>query len=134
MSEYPWDIENMMLEQHDQPCDCAICDEIQMNRAIRGSRMKDKSFSVTDKETIAEYKQALQRAKKERDEWHDLYDLTAGTLAKLRTDAFMSLDEVHGHTKLLQVEISDLRAALETIRDGETDYPGKVAADALEGK
>ena len=35
MSEYPWDIENMMLSQHDQPCDCLICDQIHMARAMR---------------------------------------------------------------------------------------------------
>lgn len=40
MSEYPWDIENMMLAQHDQPCDCAICDEIHFNRETRRNRRK----------------------------------------------------------------------------------------------
>lgn len=38
MSEYPWDIENMMLAQHDQPCDCAICDDIHRAREARKSR------------------------------------------------------------------------------------------------
>jgi hypothetical protein len=38
MSEYPWDFENMMLAQHDQPCDCAICDEIHRAREARKSR------------------------------------------------------------------------------------------------
>lgn len=38
MSEYPWDIEGMMLAQHNQPCDCAICDEIHRARAVRKSR------------------------------------------------------------------------------------------------
>ena len=38
MSEYPWDIENMMLAQHNQPCDCAICDEIHRTREIRKGR------------------------------------------------------------------------------------------------
>lgn len=38
MSEYPWDIENMILEQHNQPCDCAICDDIHMARAMRRKR------------------------------------------------------------------------------------------------
>lgn len=38
MSEYPWDIENMMLAQHEQPCDCAICDDIHMARLMRRKR------------------------------------------------------------------------------------------------
>lgn len=41
MSEYPWDFENMVLGEHDQPCDCALCDEIHFNRAIRKKRMKE---------------------------------------------------------------------------------------------
>ena len=35
MNEYPWYIENMMLSQHDQPCDCVICDQIHMAREMR---------------------------------------------------------------------------------------------------
>jgi predicted RNase H-like nuclease (RuvC/YqgF family) len=41
MSEYPWDIENMMLAQHDQPCDCAICDQIHFNRETRRRKRKE---------------------------------------------------------------------------------------------
>lgn len=37
------------------------------------------------------------------------------------------------HGKILLDRIEDLTTALEMIRDKETDYPGKVAADALEG-
>ena len=48
MSEYPWDIENMMLAQHDQPCDCAICDEIHFNRETR----RQKRRTATDPDCL----------------------------------------------------------------------------------
>lgn len=41
MSEYPWDFENMVLRQHDQPCDCALCDEVHFQREMRKKRMKE---------------------------------------------------------------------------------------------
>lgn len=48
MSEYPWDIENLMLAQHDQPCDCAICDEIHFNRETR----RQKRRTATDPDCL----------------------------------------------------------------------------------
>ncbi|MDD2898971.1 MAG: hypothetical protein PHI31_09690 [Desulfuromonadaceae bacterium] len=48
MSEYPWDIENMMLAQHEQPCDCAICDEIHFNRETR----RQKRRTATDPDCL----------------------------------------------------------------------------------
>ena len=47
MSEYPWDFENMVLEQHDQPCDCAICDEIHFQRLMRRKRREEMKTSTT---------------------------------------------------------------------------------------
>ena len=41
MSEYPWDFENNILAAHDQPCDCAICDEIHFQREMRKKRRKE---------------------------------------------------------------------------------------------
>ena len=41
MSEYPWDFENNILAAHDQPCDCAICDEIHFQRLMRKKRRTD---------------------------------------------------------------------------------------------
>jgi len=48
MSEYPWDIENTMLAQHEQPCDCAICDEIHFNRETR----RQKRRTATDPDCL----------------------------------------------------------------------------------
>lgn len=43
MSEYPWDMENMILAQHEQPCDCAVCDEIHFDRETRRNNRKRNS-------------------------------------------------------------------------------------------
>lgn len=62
MSEYPWDIENMMLGQHDQPCDCAICDEIYFNRETRRQRRKGQL------EEVEKLKISLKVAEQQRDD------------------------------------------------------------------
>ncbi len=51
---------------------------------------------------------------------------------KKRIAAGNDLSPKHGQILLDRIE--DLTAALEIIRDDETDYPGKVAADVLAGR
>ena len=82
MSEYPWDIENMMLGQHDQPCDCAICDEIWYNREVRRNRRKNTLDEVT------RLKIALDVAERQRDaKW-----VETGLQSEMRRNDLLNAD------------------------------------------
>lgn len=82
MSEYPWDMENMVLAQHEQPCDCAICDEIYYNREVRRNRKK----SVLDE--VTRLKAALDVAERQRDDkW-----IESGLLSEMRRNDLLNAD------------------------------------------
>lgn len=66
MSEYPWDMENIILAQHEQPCDCAICDEIHFNRESRRLRRKNNRESLDE---IQKLTIALKLSEQQRDDW-----------------------------------------------------------------
>lgn len=103
MSEYPWDLENRMLHQHEQPCDCAICDEIHFQRESRRQRRKgqldpqkridqlqndlhsiqlhaneleeiNKGFASQIKELKDENEQLIQTGINFHEAWSELYD------------------------------------------------------------
>lgn len=104
MSEYPWGIENMMLAQHDQPCDCAICDEIHFNRESR--RKERKSISVLQ-EALAKTQVALHVSESQRTElW-----IERGLLSERKRN------------ELLFAENQRMKEALQKIAHCNEPYP-----------
>ena len=112
MSEYPWDIENMMLAQHDQPCDCAICDEIHMNRAIRKNR-DAKCFMNNDGTSDCD------RLRAEVNQLAEHYDDALGKIARLQVDLHQTV-----------VSHDNYKSALKKIARGALE-PGHVYEQAV---
>ena len=148
MSEYPWDMENMVLAQHDQPCDCAICDEIWYNREVRRNRKKNVLDEVTRLKT------ALDVAERQRDDaWiksgllseqrrNDLlYTENEKLKAKIQEQnakcniyKCMERKDLKLHIENLQKKVGELQSQLDRIACGywNEEQCHSIAKEALE--
>ena len=64
--------------------------------------MKDKSFSITDKETIAEYKAEVDFLRKNLNATAEEYDSALGKIARLQVDLHQTVVELEETKELLQ--------------------------------
>lgn len=64
--------------------------------------MKDKSFSITDKETIAEYKLEVDFMRKNLNATAEEYDAALGKIARLQVDLHQTVVELEETKELLQ--------------------------------
>lgn len=151
MSEYPWDMENMVLAQHEQPCDCAICDEIHFNRESRRLRRKSNRESLDE---IQKLTIALKVAEQQRDDrWievglmseqrrNDLLYAENETLkakiqeqnAKCNIYKCMERKDLKLHIENLQKKVAELQSQLDRIACGywNEEQCHSIAKEALE--
>lgn len=148
MSEYPWDMEEMFLAQHKQPCDCAICDDIHFNRESRRLLRKAKlddiqrltiALKVVEQQRDDKWIEVgLMSERKRNDllfaENERLKEKIKAQDAKCNIYKCMERKDLKLHIEQLQKKVSELQRQLDRIACGYWDetHCHNIAKEALE--